>query len=401
MLIDASAPTKFVPTAPLDLDRSLDDRTERCFPTIHAQRGESNLKRVQDDTEIILEPDDSEQSQSGIEENSVAESTGLSFARNQNPSLLANYSSQDEVVILPADVQEDENVFGGRNLGYLGLDRALGGSSGAMYQAFFSDGLNELSRQLSLQTGSADPPINPLQPRRIAQRERPKLSVAVLAGIPDRSQSNVLLRTWLSGFHVFYPLVDTLKVLDKYHVFWAWHEHRYTSRGAIPDSEFVPLLFAIWLAGSMCISNDGLKLWFPGSTRESLSVYLQDKVKECLNLLLFPKLSCLQTLAAFLTVLAISESYQDSLSTGIEIGLALRVAQSMGLHRDPQLFDLPPWEINTRRQIWWHIMQVDSALALATGLPVLVDDRDFWDTKSAAQVKDMRSNAISSLLDSD
>ena len=222
--------------------------------------------------------------------------------------------------------------------------------------------------------------------------------MAILAGTPDRSQSNVLFRTWLSGFDVFCPLVDTSKVLATYDEYWAWHEHKDTCCAAIPDSEFVALLFAVWLAGSMCISNDGLNHWFPGYTRHSLADFLQDKVKECLNLLSFPKLSCLRTLSAFLTMLAISESRQDSLSTGIELGMALRVAQSFGLHRDPQLFDLPNWEINTRRHIWWHIMQADSALAIATGLPVLVDDRDFWDTKSAAQVKEMRSNIMSSLV---
>lgn len=36
-------------------------------------------------------------------------------------------------------------------------------------------------------------------------------------------------------------------------------------------------------------------------------------------------------------------------------------------------------------------MQADSALALATGLPTLVHDQNFWDTKGAAKLEEMKS----------
>ncbi|KAI1618972.1 hypothetical protein EDD36DRAFT_492326 [Exophiala viscosa] len=265
-----------------------------------------------------------------------------------------------------------------------------------MYHAYFSDGLNALNRQLSIQAETVSP-LESLGRQYMNIRHRcPVLTLEMLGEVPNHGQSNVLFRTWLSGFQLFNPLMDMSNVLDKYQEFWHWYEHRGSEDKVVPDSGYVPLIFAIWFAGCMCMSKEGFNLWFPQAERHLLSAHFQDKVMKFLNLLSFPQASSLHKLSAFLTVLASRESSQDTLSTGVELGLALRVAQSMGLHRDPKRFSLASWEINTRRQIWWHILQADSALALATGLPVLVDDRDFWDTKSASQVEELQREDSSS-----
>lgn len=41
------------------------------------------------------------------------------------------------------------------------------------------------------------------------------------------------------------------------------------------------------------------------------------------------------------------------------IGLALRIATSMGLHRDGSNFGLSPFECEVRRRLWWHLMLID------------------------------------------
>ena len=285
---------------------------------------------------------------------------------------------------------KDDDVFGSCNIGRLGLQGdAQSRSIGTTYKAYFFGGLDRLNRNLSDQTGSASSRNSLIQRLPSPGNHSPQIPLEILEGIPLQAQSNVLLRCWLSGFHLFHPLYDMSKLLDEYHKFWNWFEYRQDADA--PDPQYVPLYFAIWSAGSTCISNEGMDTWFTGVERGALSAHFQGRMKKCLALLSFPQVATLQSLSAFLTVLTIQESDQDALSTGIELGLALRVAQTMGLHRDAQLFDLEYWEITTRRQVWWHIMQTDSALALATGLPTLVDDRDDWDTKSAAQVEEMKS----------
>ncbi|KAG4271941.1 hypothetical protein FPRO06_04192 [Fusarium proliferatum] len=71
------------------------------------------------------------------------------------------------------------------------------------------------------------------------------------------------------------------------------------------------------------------------------------------------------------------------------IGLAVRIAQRMGLHRDPAQFGLPPFEVEQRRRLWWTLVGYDRRLgemagstvtALSTGgdckIPMNVNDSD-------------------------
>ena len=77
-------------------------------------------------------------------------------------------------------------------------------------------------------------------------------------------------------------------------------------------------------------------------------------------------------------------------------GLLIRVAQSMGLHRDASNFpDMPPFEQEMRRRVWWHICFLDervtgcrvSEAALSPSNfdshpPANIDDRDVGQVKS-------------------
>lgn len=49
-------------------------------------------------------------------------------------------------------------------------------------------------------------------------------------------------------------------------------------------------------------------------------------------------------------------------------GTIVRIAQKMGYHRDGELLQLPPFETEMRRRIWWQIVLRDTKLALVSGL---------------------------------
>ncbi|KAI1192056.1 fungal-specific transcription factor domain-containing protein [Nemania serpens] len=68
-------------------------------------------------------------------------------------------------------------------------------------------------------------------------------------------------------------------------------------------------------------------------------------------------------------------------------GVAVRVAQKMGLHRDGELLGLPPFETEMRRRIWWQIILVDTVYALMSGLGQSLLPRS-WDTKQPNNVHD-------------
>lgn len=52
------------------------------------------------------------------------------------------------------------------------------------------------------------------------------------------------------------------------------------------------------------------------------------------------------------------------------VGLAVRMAQQMGLHRDPEGHGLPAFEVEQRRRLWWTIVGYDRRLGEMTGSTV-------------------------------
>lgn len=56
------------------------------------------------------------------------------------------------------------------------------------------------------------------------------------------------------------------------------------------------------------------------------------------------------------------------------VGLAVRIAQSLNLHREPTLFDdkLDAVEVETRRRLWHQIFYIDFRAAVCQGLPPLI-----------------------------
>jgi len=55
------------------------------------------------------------------------------------------------------------------------------------------------------------------------------------------------------------------------------------------------------------------------------------------------------------------------------ISVLVRVAQSLGLHRDPATFQCSPREADFRRRLWWSISALDASYSLAHGLPPVIN----------------------------
>ncbi|MBE3043514.1 fungal specific transcription factor domain-containing protein, partial [Candidatus Bathyarchaeota archaeon] len=79
------------------------------------------------------------------------------------------------------------------------------------------------------------------------------------------------------------------------------------------------------------------------------------------------------------------------------LAIAVRVAQRMGLHRDPAAFGHSPFEVEQRRRLWWTIVAYDGRIGEMTGstvtaissssdtrLPLNINDTDLYiDAKDA------------------
>ena len=69
------------------------------------------------------------------------------------------------------------------------------------------------------------------------------------------------------------------------------------------------------------------------------------------------------------------------------MGLAIRNADKLGIHRDGSLLGLSPVETEDRRRLWWQLQHLDLALGVRCGLTPLTLMAN-WDAKLPSNIED-------------
>jgi hypothetical protein len=82
------------------------------------------------------------------------------------------------------------------------------------------------------------------------------------------------------------------------------------------------------------------------------------------------------------------------------LGQALRIAQRLGIHRDGSIFNLPPWQVELRRRLWYHILLLDLWCSENCGVESMISlgyqddvpppqnsDDASWDTSEFSMVR--------------
>lgn len=210
----------------------------------------------------------------------------------------------------------------------------------------------------------------------------------MLDHIPTKNQSHILYKGFMSGVHAISPVIHPPTILKLYNSFWNWFDCNSYSGEAYSNPSFIPLLYAIWYGGSVTISIRAIKAEFHVSSRSALSIIWSEEVTKWLNKINFPRSPTLQGLAAYLIVQTIVSKEEEPLTSSLFVSLAMRVAQTMGLHRDPAKFGIEPCEAEYRRRLWWHIMHMDGVVAMSSGLPPLISDETYWDVCETSEIKD-------------
>lgn len=80
--------------------------------------------------------------------------------------------------------------------------------------------------------------------------------------------------------------------------------------------------------------------------------------------------------------------YVDPRSLYCLIGIAVRVAQRLGLHRDGEQFFLPPFEVELRRRLWWQLVAYDKRVAEMTGSTITALSSSRGDCKWPLNIND-------------
>jgi hypothetical protein len=162
---------------------------------------------------------------------------------------------------------------------------------------------------------------------------------------------------------------------------------------AISNVETVPrnfeaLLFAIYAAAVMSLNGNECEQEFGESRKSLLSRYVS-ATKAALSRAKFMATTSLVVLQALVIhLLAVRDIYEPRAIWSLT-GVAVRIAESMGLERDGVYLGLAPFESEIRRRVWWLLKTHDFRTAELCGLAKFRDlDTSAESTKGPTNVND-------------
>ncbi|EGE06077.1 C6 transcription factor domain-containing protein [Trichophyton equinum CBS 127.97] len=159
-----------------------------------------------------------------------------------------------------------------------------------------------------------------------------------------------------------------------------------SEESGIVSQKLQGLIFAICACAAMSIGENECQAMLGSSiSLESLIAATAASLVES-SFMQSLDLITLQTYVLFLT--ALQRGCEPSCFWTL-VGIAIRIAQTIGIHQDGTKFSLPPYETEMRRRLWWYIVSLDiRATEMAgsgkpaipqswtTTLPLNVNDED-------------------------
>ncbi|KAF2848547.1 hypothetical protein T440DRAFT_167951 [Plenodomus tracheiphilus IPT5] len=147
-----------------------------------------------------------------------------------------------------------------------------------------------------------------------------------------------------------------------------------------------PLLFVIYYgAVTSTTPEECREKW--GEERDALLSRYRFGIEQGLaraNFLYCEEIVVLQAIVVFLILLRRND---DARKIWTLTGLVVRIAQTLGIHRDGSHFDLQPFEIEMRRRLWWQVCILDARSSEDHGCdPTIVEA--LFDTKMPLNVND-------------
>ncbi|KAE8538226.1 hypothetical protein D1P53_005565 [Cryptococcus gattii VGV] len=186
----------------------------------------------------------------------------------------------------------------------------------------------------------------------------------LLQPLPPKPVCDRLFRAFMDYIHPLIPLMHIPSFESAYDEFWSWRLTRPAqdiSQSILHrNPSFLPLLISVLSAGSITIHE-------PWSDR--VGQKLHGLIPEALRVIGFPYYPSVYSLMAYILANSTMIREEDAFSSCSFVAVALRIAQSMGFHRDGTEFELDPISTEERRRVWWHLMHLDTMTSIAQGLP--------------------------------
>ncbi|GKT63825.1 fungal specific transcription factor domain-containing protein [Colletotrichum tofieldiae] len=162
---------------------------------------------------------------------------------------------------------------------------------------------------------------------------------------------------------------------------------RSLSEPASIDGPTEALVFSIYLVAVISLTDEECRDLLGESREKHLARYCH-ATEAALSKVDFLRSTNLKVLQAFTLYLLSLRHLCDHDILWLLTGLATRMGQRMGLHRESSLKDLPPFEAELRRRVWWQIIILDGRTAQLTGASLSPEIQLCGDTKQPINVND-------------
>jgi len=130
---------------------------------------------------------------------------------------------------------------------------------------------------------------------------------------------------------------------------------------------FEALMFAVYSAAVMSLSDDECKALLNEPRKRLLASYIASTRVALSRAKIMSTTDIVVLQALILHLLSIREIHEPRAVWSLT-GVAVRIAQSMGLERDGSSLALSAYETEMRRRIWWQLRTLDSQVADLCGL---------------------------------
>ncbi|RMZ79425.1 hypothetical protein DV738_g3312, partial [Chaetothyriales sp. CBS 135597] len=194
----------------------------------------------------------------------------------------------------------------------------------------------------------------------------PPSRAEILAEMPSRYMSDILIRRYFSTFD---PATNILHIPAFYRQYNAhWQDPSKTS------IVWVAMLFAIMRLSMISYAREGDE---PPELRgrcHDMAVNFRTQMAHCLVTADYtkPHNHTIETLIFHLHAEYTSNRDAEA-SIWVLVGMIARLAMRMGYHRDPKLFpNLTPFQGEMRRRIWTFVRGADLLFSFQAGLPAMV-----------------------------
>ena len=146
------------------------------------------------------------------------------------------------------------------------------------------------------------------------------------------------------------------------------------------------LVFAVYHFALISITDAECLEKF-GEQRLKLLTRYHDALRQALVNVSFLRTTDLTVFQAFLLFLLSVRANYDPHTFWILTGVAVRIAQRLGLHRDGEELGLKPFDVELRRRIFWQLLPLDGLAGQLCGTGICISPES-WNTKQPQNLED-------------